>query len=82
MAEIISLAALVGDREIATTRFFDAPRELVWKVWTEQEHIGQWWGPKGVTTTTYSMEVKPGGVWRFVMHGPDGRNLAKCESPS
>ena len=66
-------ATLVGDREIVATRIFDAPRELVWKVWTEQEHIGQWWGPKGFTTTTYSMDVRPGGVWRFVMHGPDGR---------
>jgi uncharacterized protein YndB with AHSA1/START domain len=56
-------AALVGDREIRGTRVFDAPRELVWKAWTEQEHIGQWWGPKGFTTTTYSMEAKPGGVW-------------------
>lgn len=64
-------AALVGDREIAATRFFDAPRELVWKAWTDPEHIAQWWGPKGFTTTTYGMEVKPGGVWRFVMHGPD-----------
>ncbi len=67
-------AALVGDREIRGTRVFDAPRELVWKVWTEPEHIGQWWGPKGFTTTTHKMEVKPGGVWRFVMHGPDGRD--------
>lgn len=74
MAGTSSLATLVGDREIATTRVFDAPRNLVWKVWTEQEHIGQWWGPKGFTTTTYSMEVKPGGVWRFVMHGPDERD--------
>ena len=64
-------ATLVGDREIAATRVFDAPRELVWKVWTEPEHIGQWWGPKGFTTTTHAMELKPGGVWRFVMHGPD-----------
>jgi len=37
MAEIISLAALAGDREIATTRIFDAPRELVWKVWTDPQ---------------------------------------------
>ena len=64
-------ATLVGDREIAARRTFNAPRELVWKVWTEPEHIGQWWGPKGFTTTTYAMELKPGGVWRFVMHGPD-----------
>ena len=64
-------AALVGDREIAAVRVFDAPRDLVWKVWTEPEHIAQWWGPKGFTTTTHKMEVKPGGVWRFVMHGPE-----------
>lgn len=64
-------AELVGDREIAASRIFDAPRELVWKVWTEPEHIANWWGPKGFTTTTYNMDVKPGGVWRFVMHGPD-----------
>ena len=65
---------LVGDREIAAVRVFDAPRELVWKVWTDPEHVGQWWGPNGFTTTTHSMEVKPGGVWRYVMHGPDGRD--------
>ena len=65
---------LIGDREIAATRIFDAPRELVWKVWTDPEHVGKWWGPNGFTTTTHSMEVKPGGVWRYVMHGPDGRD--------
>ena len=67
-------AALVGDREIRGARVFDAPRELVWEVWTEPEHIGKWWGPNGFTTTTRKMEVKAGGVWRFVMHGPDGRD--------
>jgi uncharacterized protein YndB with AHSA1/START domain len=66
--------ALVGDREIAATRIFDAPRELVWKVWTDPKHVGNWWGPNGFTTTIHSMEVKPGGVWRYVMHGPDGRD--------
>lgn len=68
---VSSLATLVGDREIVAVRIFDAPRNLVWKVWTEPEHIAKWWGPKGFTTTTYSMDVRPGGVWRFVMHGPD-----------
>ncbi len=68
---VSSLATLVGDREIVAVRIFDAPRDLVWKVWTEPEHIAEWWGPKGFTTTTYSMDVRPGGVWRFVMHGPD-----------
>src|SRR6266446_3684723 len=51
------LATLIGDREIAAVRLFDAPRDLVWKVWTEPEHIAKWWGPKGFTTTTYSMDV-------------------------
>ena len=65
-------AASTADREIVATRLFDAPRELVFEMWTDPEHIVQWWGPTGFTTTTYSIDVRPGGVWRFVMHGPDG----------
>lgn len=60
------------DREIVQTRVFDAPRELVWRMLTEPEHIAHWWGPRGFTNTIHEMDVKPGGVWRFVMHGPDG----------
>lgn len=59
-------------RSIVGTRVFDAPRELVFDAWTDLEHIGNWWGPNGFTTTTYEMDVRPGGTWRFVMHGPDG----------
>jgi uncharacterized protein YndB with AHSA1/START domain len=72
------LAAMNGgtgdtaDREIVTTRVFDAPRALVFRMWTDPRHIAQWWGPTGFRTTTYEMEVRPGGVWRFTMHGPDG----------
>ena len=62
------------DREITATCVFDAPRDLVWKVWTESEHIIKWWGPNGFTNTINKMEVKPGGEWQFIMHGPDGRN--------
>src|SRR5207302_10558814 len=51
MAAESKCAALVGEREIRGTRVFDAPRELVWKVWTEPEHIGKWWGLMGFTTT-------------------------------
>jgi len=72
MPEQNSPAALVGDREIASTRVFDAPRNLVFKMWTDPQHLSQWWGPRGFVTTTFHMDVKPGGVWRFVMHGPDG----------
>jgi uncharacterized protein YndB with AHSA1/START domain len=60
------------DREIATTRVFDAPRDLVFDAWTDPQHVAQWWGPNGFTTTTHSMDVRPGGEWIFIMHGPDG----------
>ena len=60
------------DRELIIDRVFDAPRPLVFKVWTEPEHVAQWWGPRGFTITTHEMAVRPGGVWRYVMHGPDG----------
>jgi uncharacterized protein YndB with AHSA1/START domain len=73
-ATMLAEPQLVGDREILATRIFDAPRDLVWKVWTEREHIEKWWGPNGFTTTTSRMDVKPGGMWRYVMHGPDGRD--------
>ena len=61
-----------SDREIVTTRTFDAPRDLVFKMWTDRRHIERWFGPDGFTTTTHEMDVRPGGVWRFIMHGPDG----------
>ena len=64
--------ATTSDREIVIDRIVDAPRELVWKAWTELEHLERWWGPNGFTTTTHEIDVRPGGVWRFIMHGPDG----------
>lgn len=65
-------ATSTADREIVASRVFDAPRELVFDMWTDPKHVSQWWGPRGFTTTTYEMDVRPRGVWRFVMHGPDG----------
>jgi uncharacterized protein YndB with AHSA1/START domain len=59
-------------REIVTTRVFDAPRELVFRAWTEAEHLSRWWGPKGFTLTIHEFDPRPGGAWRFVMHGPNG----------
>ena len=61
-----------ASREMVVTRVFDAPRDLVFQMWTDPKHIAQWWGPNGFTSTIYEMDVKPGGVWQFVMHGPDG----------
>jgi uncharacterized protein YndB with AHSA1/START domain len=61
-----------SDREIVLRRVLAAPRELVFAAWTDPRHVGQWYGPNGFTTTTHEMDVRPGGVWRFIMHGPDG----------
>lgn len=61
-----------SDREIILERTFDAPRELVFDAFTDPAHIGQWWGPNGFRTTTERMDLRPGGVWQHVMHGPDG----------
>lgn len=63
-----------ANRELSITRLLNAPQELVWEVWTKPEHITHWWGPIGFSVTTHEMSLKPGGVWRFMMHGPDGRD--------
>lgn len=67
-----SIPGVAAGREIVVTRVIDAPRELVFDAFTDPKHVGQWWGPDGFTTTTHAMDVRPGGVWKFVMHGPDG----------
>lgn len=61
-----------ADREITATRIFNAPHKLVFKVWTDPKYIAHWWGPRGFTNTIEKMDVRPGGVWQFTMHGPDG----------
>lgn len=61
-----------SDREIVITRLLGAPRELVFDAWTDVRHLQHWWGPRGFSTTTHEIDVKPGGTWRFIMHGPDG----------
>jgi uncharacterized glyoxalase superfamily protein PhnB/uncharacterized protein YndB with AHSA1/START domain len=61
-----------ADREIRISRLLNAPIELVWEVWTDPEHIKNWWGPNGFTNTITKMEIKPEGIWDLVMHGPDG----------
>jgi uncharacterized protein YndB with AHSA1/START domain len=64
--------ALVADRAMFYRRTFDAPRDLVWRAWTEPTKIAAWFGPAGFRTTIHEMDVRPGGAWRFTMHGPDG----------
>ena len=57
------------DNVLIHTRLLDAPRELVWEVWTNPEHIKEWWGPDGFSLTTNAMNVEPGKTWEFIMHG-------------
>jgi uncharacterized protein YndB with AHSA1/START domain len=59
---------------IEGVRVFDAPRALVFSCFTDPKRLGEWWGPNGFTTTTHSFDFRVGGAWRFVMHGPDGRD--------
>ena len=60
------------DREIRISRLLNAPIELVWEVWTNPEHIKNWWGPDGFTNTIHTMDLQAGGEWNLTMHGPDG----------
>ena len=60
------------DREITISRKLNAPIDLVWEAWIKPEHIANWWGPNGFTTTISKMDLIAGGEWNLVMHGPDG----------
>lgn len=66
-----TVTAIEG-RELIVNRVLSAPRKLVFKTWTDPEHLRHWWGPKGFTLTIQTIDVRPGGVWRYIMHGPDG----------
>jgi uncharacterized protein YndB with AHSA1/START domain len=61
-----------ADRELRISRLLNAPIDLVWVVWTDPDHIKNWWGPDGFTNTINKMDMKQGGEWELVMHGPDG----------
>ena len=58
--------------EIVSRRVFAGPRELVFEAFSNPDHLVHWWGPKGFTNTFREFDLRPGGAWRFVMHGPDG----------
>ncbi|HYM94840.1 MAG TPA: SRPBCC domain-containing protein [Chitinophagaceae bacterium] len=63
-----------ADRELIINRVLNAPVELVWEVWTNTDHIKNWWGPNGFSNTINKMELARGGEWNLVMHGPDGKD--------
>ena len=61
-----------AERKLVIERIFDAPRELVWKAWTDPKHVAQWWGPHGFTNPVCELDVRPGGAILIHMRGPDG----------
>ena len=67
------------DNILVHTRILDAPRDLVWEVWTTPEHIKEWWGPNGFSLTTKSMNVEQGKSWDFIMHGMGRDWVSKIE---
>jgi uncharacterized protein YndB with AHSA1/START domain len=60
------------DRTVVITRIFDAPRELVFKTWTDPVHLARWWGPKGFTNPICEVDLRVGGALHIVMRAPDG----------
>lgn len=70
-------AALHGDgRGIVNTRRLRHPRPVVFAAFSDPGRLAQWWGPTGFTNTFYEFDFRPGGAWRFTMHGPDGTAYA------
>ncbi|MCX6832633.1 MAG: SRPBCC domain-containing protein, partial [candidate division Zixibacteria bacterium] len=62
------------DRNFAITRVFDAPRDLVFKAWTEPERVASWWGPNRFTMPVCKIDLRPGGVFHYCMRSPDGKD--------
>lgn len=64
----------IEENEVINSRRFNYPREAVFGAWTNPEQLARWWGPEGFSNTFHEFDLRPGGEWRFVMHGPDGKN--------
>ena len=72
MEQINEALLRTEEREFVITRTFDAPRDLVWKAWTERERLEQWWGPKGFKIEVHSFDLRPGGVFHYSMNAANG----------
>ena len=68
------ILATTPDSEIVNTRIINFPVELVFKAWSDPNHLQNWWGPKGFTNTFNEFDFRVGGKWSFIMHGPDKGN--------
>ena len=72
MTRKINLATRPAERDLVINRDFAAPRELVFKAWTDPKYMARWWGPRGFTNPVCELDVRPGGAIRIDMRGPDG----------
>ena len=70
-----SFATKTCEDEIVITRFFDAPRELAWRAWTEPGLVMQWWGPKNYTSPSATIDLRVGGKYLYCMRSPEGRDF-------
>lgn len=74
------MISATSDCEIVSSRIVDAPIDLVFTAWTDPNHLKHWWGPAGFTNTFIEFDLRPGGRWSFIMHGPDKGNYRnECE---
>ncbi len=64
-----------ANRTLQLERTFDAPIQLVWKAWTQAEHIAKWWAPKGMNVDVVEHDFRVGGTWKYVMPMPDGNEF-------
>jgi uncharacterized protein YndB with AHSA1/START domain len=64
-----------GRLDLTIRRTIEAPRSLIWRVWTDPEHVKKWWAPAPWTTTACEMELRPGGIFRTVMRSPEGQEF-------
>jgi uncharacterized protein YndB with AHSA1/START domain len=67
---------ILSDREIVMSRIFDAPRTLLFKIYTDPKHISQFWGPSKYITIVDRLDVKVGGIWRFIHRDGKGKEFA------
>lgn len=70
--ETTDTSAGPSESEFISTRVFAAPRERLFEAFSNPDHLVHWWGPEGFRNTFQEFDLRPGGAWRFVMHGPDG----------
>ncbi len=75
MAETRSQKTAAIEQDIVITRIFDAPREQVWKAWTEPEHLKRWWGPKNFTAPVSEIDLRVGGKYLNAMRSPEGQEF-------